>query len=123
MVMLDFPATRSAAQVLAKLTPTLTKFLAIITNFILVVLDFAAVGSLVSSIMAPPAMPPIPNRPALARLSQSTSPRQARQKRSLHFYDCSSTLLCRCACFISNIQSQAHESLFYHPQRFISVGN
>jgi hypothetical protein len=59
MVMLDFPATRSAAQVLAKLTPTLTKFLAIITNFILVVLDFAAVGSLVSSIMAPPAMPPI----------------------------------------------------------------
>src|SRR5206468_772777 len=42
----------------------------------------------------------------------STSSRQSRQKRSLHFYDCSSTLLCRCACFISNIQSQAHESSF-----------
>jgi hypothetical protein len=119
--MLDFPATRSAAQVLAKLTPTLTKFLAIITNFILVVLDFAAVGSLVDH--GPTSDATNPNRPALARLSQSTSPRLARQKRSLHFYDCSSTLLCRCACFISNIQSQAHESLFYHPQRFISVGN
>jgi hypothetical protein len=55
----DFPATRSVAQVLAKLTPILTEFLAIITNFIHV-LDFAAVVSdLVSSIMAPPAMPPI----------------------------------------------------------------
>jgi hypothetical protein len=58
--MRDFPATRSVAQVLAKFTPILTEVLAIITNFILVVLDLAAVVSdLVSSIMAPPAMPPI----------------------------------------------------------------